>query len=81
MDASDFGKSKGNLEKRKLAASSLKHLPGRRQAHLDELHSIDMGEVRFCDLGTFGRNLASREVRNRAIADRVNFIGNSSSNY
>ena len=74
-------KSKENLLIRKQATSELQHLPGRRQAYLNELHKLDLGEVRYCNLGTFGNNIASRVVRNRAIADRINLIQASTDNH
>ena len=50
------------------------HLPGRKEEYHERLHKLDMKNLRFCELSTFGSALVNKEVRERAIADRVSYI-------
>lgn len=50
------------------------HEPGMKKAFRDLLHKRDMQNVKFCELSKFGGTIIEKQVRERAIVDRVEAI-------
>ena len=58
-------------------ARQLSYEPGKRQAYIEMLHKKDMQDVNFCDLSSYGEALIEKNVRMRAIGDRIHEIQKS----
>ena len=60
-------------------AGSPQARPWRKQAHIDQLHSKDMENGSLCELKGFGETIAVKQVRDRAIGERIEAISQSTS--
>ena len=67
----------GSTAKISLGRSEFRQLsyePGKKDAYIDMLHKKDMANVNFCDLSRFGETLIDKDVRDRAIRERINAV-------
>ena len=67
------------VSQKKLAQNAARLDPTFKEAYLELLHKKDMKEqVSFCDLSKFGDMIIEKEVRDRAITDRIEAAKSSS---